>query len=312
MKDEPEIFSAGTTDQALDRAVSAPQLANYLGQGLPPQSALDKRRVSWAFERPEIPTCPEPSLLDMKALLKKQIRNTVQTPDFIYLTVSALKNQVLSTYPYEYSNNTDFPQPARPQSQMTTIARKPILRHRPQSSPSSIDSKTKVSISEGMAEFLEEAEAILEETKTVKSGQTYGGRTSGNRSIRSARNAEKNKPTETPAQRAQSAQLLRVKSAGGPRCQSANPSSRASTPKRIQQSRKGLTTTATEINIVPMLMYPKGGLKPSSNTTNMKKWPSQESIAQNHPLNAKHSLKLLTYTQESNLNLKSQNAQQVS
>lgn len=256
-------------------------------------AGLDKRRVSWAFEHPEIPDCADPSLDDVKSLLKKQIRSSVETPDFIYLTISALKNQVMSTYPYEHSNNHEFPKPSHARKE--TSARKPILRHRPKSSPSSIDTKTKASLVEGMAEFLEE-HAHAEDGKSMKSGRTSGGRTT-----HSARSVEKsNQSTTGGAQRAQSAQILRVQSAGLPRSKSAD-SWRVKTAKKLGEKTKGhhgLTTTATETSIVPMLMYPKDGLKPSLNSSNVKKWPSQQSIAKHHPLCADNNLKLRTYTQE--------------
>ena len=168
--------------QSVRRAASASVLPDRASDDSPPPTNVsDKRRVSWAFEHPEIPSCADPSLADMKHLLKKQIRNSVQTPDFIYLTVSALKNQVTTTYPFEYSNNTEFPKPAKLANQKEHGVKKPILRFRPQSSPSSIDTKTKVRLSDGMAEFLEEFGVPGEDGKSTKSAKTSGGRTSGGR-----------------------------------------------------------------------------------------------------------------------------------
>lgn len=282
----------------LNRANSTPLLSRreleQEGGSIP--TGLDKRRVSWAFERPEIPVCADPSLDDMKTLLKKQIRSAVQTPDFIYLTVSALKNQAITTFPHEHSNNHEFPKPARSSISNSASNKKPILRHRPQSSPSSIDTKTKMRLSDGMIEFLEE-HAALEDGRSMKSGKTSGGRTT-----HSARSGDNKAPggAPTPIQRAHSAQMLRVQSAGTPRSQSAG-SWRAKTAKKLAHGHKGyhgLTTSATETNIVPMLMYPRDGLKPHINPLVTKKWPSQETIAKNHPLCSENSLKLRTYTEE--------------
>lgn len=293
LKEEPEMIpNAGNTNPIMKRVASLSILPTRDDEDMEgPPPGLDKRRVSWAFEKPEIPSCADPTLDDMKTLLKKQIRGTAHTPDFIYLTVGALKNQVMSTYPYEYSNNPEFPKPQRPGSQLIASAlRRPILKHRPQSSPSSIDTKTKVRISDGMAEFLEEHVAI-EDGRSMKSGKTSGGKTS-----HSARSGDR--LGSAPLQRAQSAQIFRVQSAGAPRSQSAG-SWRAKTAKKLNQKKyHGLTTTATETSMVPMLMYPQNVLKPSIDMTNVKKWPSQESIAKNHPLCSDNTLKLRTYTQE--------------
>jgi len=292
LKDEPEMIPNDTGSMKRPASMSVlPDHTSLENDGAPP--GLDKRRVSWAFEHPEIPSCSDPSLNDMKALLKKQIRSKVPTPDFIYLTVSALKNQVMSTYPYEHSKNSEFPKPSKPSSVKDTLARRPILKNRPQSSPSSIDTKTKMRISDTMAELLQE-HAIEEDGRSVKSGKTSGGGTT--HSGRSADNRDK--AGAKSAQRAQSAHVFRVQSAGTARCQSAN-SWRAKAVKKLNgKSYHGLTTTATETNIVPMLMYPKDGLKAKINTANLKKWPSQETIAKNHPLCSGNDLRLRTYTEE--------------
>lgn len=284
------------------RVTSAPSLTNEYHRACTNHPNLENRRVSWAFEHPDIPKCGDPTLDDMKSLLKKQIRSTVQTPDFIYLTVSALKSQTTSSYPYEYSQNQDFPPPKQTQP---ASARRPILRHRPQSSPSSIDTKTKVSLTDSMEELIEETSPQADDVKSVKSSHTVG-HSSQARSIRSSsisrlRRAAAAANGETALQRAQSAQTIRVRSAGTPRCQSAE-SWKTKAAKRLpSRARNGLSTTATELSVVPMLMYPKEGLKPKINTTKLKKWPSQESIAQHHPMNSTKSLKLMTYTQQANL-----------
>jgi len=297
LKEEPEMIPDVYHDlQSVRRAVSASMLPDRASDDSPPPTAnIDKRRVSWAFEHPDIPSCTDPSLTDMKHLLKKQIRNTVQTPDFIYLTVSALKNQVTTTYPFEYSNNTEFPKPAKLASQSEQNVKKPILRFRPQSSPSSIDTKTKVRLSDGMAEFLEEYGVSGEDGKSMKSGKTSGGRTSGGKTTHSARTSHSARSTDSKDKSA------RVNSAGAPRCQSAGSQWRVKTAQKLASNNRsyhGLTSTATETNIVPMLMYPKDGLRPNVDVSKLKKFPSQASIAQNHPLCSKGSLNLKTYTQE--------------
>lgn len=302
LKDEPEVITAENSNKqdkiTMSRIASAPSLADQYDSAYSHHPALDKRRVSWAFERPEIPSCGEPSLDDMKALLKKQIRSTVNTPDFIYLTVSALKSQSLSTYPYEHSNNQEFGQPSSRAS--SAAARKPILRHRPQSSPSNIDTKTKVSLTDSLEELLEQSAAAVEDMKSVKSGHTHGAVSSPPRSLRGSlsRNKKPSREMEAPLQRAQSAQAIRVKSAGIPRCQSAESWKTKASRRLPNRTRNGLSTTATEASVVPMLMYPKDGLKPKVDTTRLKKWPNPESIAQHHPINATKSLKLMTYTQQ--------------
>ncbi|XP_067929155.1 F-box and WD repeat domain containing protein 10B-like [Watersipora subatra] len=294
LKEEPELIPTSTAPK-VKQSVSMSILPDRIDDdddNEVPATSLEKRRVSWAFEHPEIPKCSDPSLNEMKTLLKKQIRSETQTPDFIYLTISALKNQVASTYPFEHSNNQEFPN-----KQKKNLTCKPILRYRPKSSPSSIDIKTKVDISEGLAEFLAD-HAIVDDGRSVRSGQTSAGRTS-----HSGKSMDRVASAATAEQRAQSAQMLRVQSAGTPRSKSAD-CWRVKTAKKLRTRTKGhhgLTTTATETSIVPMLMYPKDGLKPTADKSQIKKWTSQQSIAKNHPLCSDHSLKLRTYTEEMNL-----------
>ena len=295
LKDEPEMIPVNKV-QGLKQSVSMSILPDRIDdddEDNRPMADLNKRRVSWAFEHPEIPECTDPSLDDIKSLLKKQIRSATETPDFIYLTVSALKNQVSSTYPYEHSGNQEFRKPAHRNLNKSLLAQRSILRNRPKSSPSSIDTKTKANISEGLAAFIEDN---IDDGKSMKSGLTSAGRTT--HSAKSTEKADPNCPAA--GERAQSAQILRVQSAGTPRSKSAD-SWRLKTAKKLGQRTKkyhGLTTTATETSIVPMLMYPKDGLKPAGNTGNVKRWTSQQSIAKNHPLCSERSLKLRTYTEE--------------
>jgi len=267
----------------------------------------DKRRVSWAFEHPVIPSCEEPSLGDIKALFKKQIRNSVTQPDYVYLTVAALKNQVLSTYPYESSNchHPEFPS-KKSQAPFKPVNARSILRCRPKSSPSCIDTKAKGSLTDSMEELMDH-----EDCKSTRSGRTSAARTSKSaRSSLSNRSKYVREANPVVEPRPQSATVLRVQSAGPPRSQSAGITRRVQSAENKQKSGKsagskktyhGMTTSCTEASFVPMLMYPKGGLKPNVDSTNLKKFASQETIAKNHPLSSGSTMKLRTFTEESKL-----------
>jgi hypothetical protein len=95
------------------------------------------RRVSWAFERPMEPKDRTINLSEMKALLKSQIRmktENIVPPDFIYLTVSTIQSQLAES---ETGHNTRL-------NMLDYKAAEYTHKHRPSSSPSRIDPRTKV------------------------------------------------------------------------------------------------------------------------------------------------------------------------
>lgn len=284
------------SERIVKRAFSASNIAVHTPEPRLPQT-MDQRRVSWAFEHPDIPDCTEPSLDEMKFLLKKQIRGTAKTPDFIYLSVSSLKNPVYSTYPYEHSKAMEFDklQKTKAPKQAT---RKSILRqNRPQSSPSSID-KAKGKIS------AEELSSLMQGMASGEPQPGKSGQVSTHKAVRSIKSAEPYRESSTDCElspnRVHSAHTLRVKSAGTPRCPSMDMNWKADTKRQIvAKPRAGLSTTATEINIVPMLMYPPNGLKPNTSKTLLKKYTTQEAVARQHPLNTTKTLNLRTFTQQS-------------
>ena len=99
-----------------------------------------RRRVSWAFEHPDIPKTKELSLSETKALLRSQIRakEEVVPPDFIYLTVNAIQNSMKQTDAYRNMELGRVEAPRPP----------PRQPGRPTSSPSRIDPRTKVPVEE--------------------------------------------------------------------------------------------------------------------------------------------------------------------
>lgn len=99
-----------------------------------------RRRVSWAFEKPIVPTTKDISLSETKALLRSQMRAKAEhivPPDFIYLTVNQIQ---ASMKPTETNANTAHNMQDSRQIHINT-------RHdRPSSSPSKIDPRTKVPV----------------------------------------------------------------------------------------------------------------------------------------------------------------------
>lgn len=97
------------------------------------------RRISWAFDKPLVPKGQDISLSEMKALLRSQIRMkkcNIIPPDFIYLTVSTIEKSVVNS---ETNYNT----------KLNMLDWKPAtaaIKKRPTSSPSRIDSRTKVPV----------------------------------------------------------------------------------------------------------------------------------------------------------------------
>ena len=95
-----------------------------------------QRRVSWAFQHPNIPKTKELNLNETKSLLRSQIRarGDVIPPDFIYLTVNAIQASMKSS---ELSKHME----ANRRDQ--ELARTKQLG-RPSSSPSRIDPRTRL------------------------------------------------------------------------------------------------------------------------------------------------------------------------
>ena len=138
-----------------------------------------KRRVSWAFETPIVPTTHrEMSLSETQALLRSQIRmknENVVPPDFIYLTVNAIQN---SMKPTETSANTEF---NGMDSKKIEINKK-LRENRPSSSPSRIDPRTRVATQElDLSQFMEKevkdtdtlSEVSFKSIKSAKSKDSH-------------------------------------------------------------------------------------------------------------------------------------------
>lgn len=124
------------------------------------------RRVSWAFEHPEIPKSTELNLSETKALLRSQIRmkENVIPPDFIYMTLNAIQNSMNPSS--EAGRNTYV------NNQEKSLGMKTRLE-RPSSSPSKIDPRTKVPVEElDLDQFVpsSKAESVIsaETTSTVR------------------------------------------------------------------------------------------------------------------------------------------------
>lgn len=104
------------------------------------EDAEMKRRVSWAFEHPFVPTVNFMNLQETKSLLRSQIRAKGETipPDFVYLTVNAIQQ---SMKPSQVTSNTA----SNKKFEELQIKKK---LGRPSSSPSRIDPRTKVPVEE--------------------------------------------------------------------------------------------------------------------------------------------------------------------
>ena len=95
-----------------------------------------KRRVSWAFQQPEVPNSKEMNLLETKALLRSQIRarGDAVPPDFVYLSVNAIQ---ASMKPSEATKNMENNRRQQELQRNRKLGR-------PSSSPSRIDPRTRV------------------------------------------------------------------------------------------------------------------------------------------------------------------------
>ncbi|ESO89089.1 hypothetical protein LOTGIDRAFT_154169 [Lottia gigantea] len=140
-----------------------------------------ERRVSWAFDKPLLPSVKDISLSEMKALLRSQIRMKTENiipPDFIYLTVNSIQRTMSHS-----ETNTNTTTNLKEQSQPIFIK-----TNRPSSSPGKIDPKTKVPIEELGLEYLK---AFSEDGESMSE-------ISDLKSIRSLRTKEPSKPLPPP------------------------------------------------------------------------------------------------------------------
>ncbi|KAK6187846.1 hypothetical protein SNE40_005781 [Patella caerulea] len=132
-----------------------------------------ERRVSWAFDKPLLPSAKDISLSEMKALLRSQIRmkaENIVPPDFIYLTVNTIQRSMNQS---ETNTNTFLNLKDEPTQTMATV-------HRPSSSPGKIDPRTKVPVEQLGLEYLrtfsEDGETVVSELSELKSVRSMKSR----------------------------------------------------------------------------------------------------------------------------------------
>ncbi|XP_074649289.1 F-box and WD repeat domain containing protein 10B-like [Tubulanus polymorphus] len=120
---------------------------------------VPNRRISWAFEKPNIPKCKNVTLSETKAILRSQMRakEVIPPPDFIYLSVAAIHN---SQSREPAAKNTES-------NQNYSINDATKLHSRPPSAPSRLDTRARLPRNEiNVADFWSQAsddeEAITE------------------------------------------------------------------------------------------------------------------------------------------------------
>ena len=134
-----------------------------------------QRRVSWSFQYPEIGRTRDVGLNEMKSLLRSQIRaeGNVVPPDFIYLSVNAIQNNMK---PMEPEKNMEY---KRREQELAVNKR----LGRPSSSPARIDPRTKVDIDdmsldryldEDDTEMVSETGSKSSKTSRAKSASSFG------------------------------------------------------------------------------------------------------------------------------------------
>ena len=117
--------------------------SSVMSEGLDDQ----RRRVSWGFEQPVIPTASHIGLAETKSVLRSQIRakGEVVPPDFVYLTINAIHNNMKPTHAVK---NIEEVHREKEMAMSKGIGR-------PNSSPSRVDPRTRVPVEElSWEEFL--------------------------------------------------------------------------------------------------------------------------------------------------------------
>jgi hypothetical protein len=306
-----------------------------------PSQGNMKRRISWAFEEPLVPKSKELSLSETKAILRSQIRQKdhIVPPDFIYLAVNAIQNTMKPTVPNAvatidireeiHGTNKNRPSSSPPKcdprvkvpvedmnlddlksesdilSDIATTVSKSSLKSRPPGLPR----PPKVPVVENYATGFT-VSAVMPvpgyqsvHPRTVKSSIPKGRIVRPHTATVCTRtkDAEGNidsKPrphTAVLPQRPSTA----VSSYTAP--------SNASGPVMRRKDYHGHQTTATEISIVPMLMYPPdmmAKIKARANTKmqNLKRSQSEQALGKtspfNDPLRTHAEFRLRTFNQE--------------
>ena len=156
---------ATTTAGTMRSRTSKSRSEDFLGGG-PPRSVTGdvdittteyQRRVSWAYEHPFAPGGRELDLASTKSLLRSQIRakGKVLPPDFVYLKVNSIQQSMKTPDPAKDDKESE--------KQQEEIEQNKKLG-RPSSSPSKMDTRTKVPVSQlEWKHLLEEEENIPED-----------------------------------------------------------------------------------------------------------------------------------------------------
>ncbi len=290
------------------------------------------RRLSWAFERPTIPPTEVPDVAAMKALLKGQLRSApeaAQKAEFISLTVAALQDGF----------------PAREESQrlrslalvLQGLDAAGRRRARPNSSPSRVDPRTKVSAEESnwrallteprRAEEEEDEEEEKEEEEEEKEEEKGQACTPRRRVFTTAYVEVPLRPSSGQAAASRHSKSTRttIPRSRHLRPHSAAPAgpSRPAPPRPAQRPRSALplnlrrpasatsqggqsfsSTAEPPPVITPMLMYPKGMLdglerRKAALAQRLKALAAQNSANPfKDPFRANTDLKLRTYEQD--------------
>lgn len=274
-----------------------------------------RRRVSWSFDNRTLPRSKKLPLSEMKTLLRSQIRvkGEVPPPDFIYLSVNAIHNRMK-------------PDRALKDVEITEGRRKEELesykkQDRPFSSPSRIDPRTKIYVDEmNWQNLLSPNEFIEDDDIESIDSSNFSSISSIREGVTEPRNSTIVKeygPVVVEKKRIASAHSAKTKTSI-PKAEHIRPhtSTERHTVSDIERvnnlrsksvgpstKKNRITSSAKELNQVPMLMYPDA-LKTSKLAVEVRrrrieKQKKRRDNLENDPLKENVKFELLTHDEVS-------------
>lgn len=292
-KSRPMTQKSGVSQHSVIIADPHPEEDDDDDESGPPPTSL-KRRVSWAFEKPLVPKSKDISLSETKSLLRSQMRmksETIVPPDFIYLTINAIQN---SMHPTETSSNTqvNFKQK---QNLLDTLRNRPSSSP-PKIDPRTKVGPGEIGLERFIVDDKVDTVSEFSDVKSVKSAKAKDDRMLDSLEkevyatpcdikptkikLRQSLHSKNTKstvpigrvirPISASATRREADPSLKTRGIrpGTAPVQSNRPNTGVSvrstiastlpgvTPTQKPQGYHGLSSTATETSIVPMLMYP--------------------------------------------------------